>query len=195
MALPQRQQVLARTLLEENTQVLAQAHRLTDDLDEIQMNWRPPDGGWSVGLILEHLCLGAESYLGSAQKAAVSPTAPRGGPEAKWQPSLGGQFLLTALRSPVKLPAPPALRPLKEARPAVRAEFLRYHAEVSKLLESTIGLEWKKISVPSPASRLLSMNLGDAFVILVKHAQRHLAQMERVLARPGFPAGAKVPQG
>jgi hypothetical protein len=195
MALPQRQQALARTLLEENAQILAQVHRLTDNLDETQLNWQPPDGGWGVGLILEHLCLGAESYMNPAQKAAASPTAPRGGPDAKWQPSLGGQFLLTALRSPLKLPAPPALKPLKSPRPGVRAEFLRFHGELSRLLVSTIELEWKKIDIPSPASRLLKMNMGDAFVILIKHAQRHLAQMERVAARQGFPAAAEALQG
>jgi hypothetical protein len=195
MALPQKQQVLAHTLILENAQILDKVRRLTDDLDETQLSWRPPDGGWSVSLILEHLCLGAESYLGSAQTAAALPTAPKTGPDAKWQPSLGGQFLLMALRSPLKLPAPGALQPVKGPRPGVRAEFLRFHGALSQLLESTGGLEWKKIEIPSPVSRLLSLNMGDAFIILVKHAQRHLGQMERLLAGPGFPRSALASHG
>ena len=75
MALPQKQQALAKTLLEENAQILARVHRLTDTLSDTQLNCRPPDGGWSVALILEHLCLGAESYMGPAQKAAGLPSA------------------------------------------------------------------------------------------------------------------------
>jgi hypothetical protein len=31
------------------------------------------------------------------------------------------------------------------------------------------------------------MNLGDAFMTLVVHAQRHLRQIERIKARPEFP--------
>jgi hypothetical protein len=42
----------------------------------------------------------------------------------------------------------------------------------------------------SPASRLIRMNLGDAFRILVVHGRRHLGQIERVLARDAFPRAA-----
>jgi hypothetical protein len=144
--------------------------------------------------VLEHLCLAVEGYLGPARKAAGLPTAPKGGPDTKWQPSIGGQLLLTALRTPLKLPAPPALQPRNGPRPDVRNEFIRFHTDLSRLLESVVGLEWKKIEIPSPASRFLTMNIGDAFVILVKHAQKHLGQVEGIRSRPEFPAGTATPQ-
>jgi hypothetical protein len=37
------------------------------------------------------------------------------------------------------------------------------------------------------ASRLIRLNLGDCFMVGVAHARRHLGQIERIRAQPGFP--------
>ncbi len=46
----------------------------------------------------------------------------------------------------------------------------------------------RKLRMTSPVTPLVRrLNLGDAFVIIVVHAQRHMRQIERVIAAPGFP--------
>jgi hypothetical protein len=54
-----------------------------------------------------------------------------------------------------------------------------------------VGLDWKQNRVASPVTSLIGYNLGDAFSILVVHAERHLRQIGRVEARPDFPSAGR----
>jgi hypothetical protein len=55
------------------------------------------------------------------------------------------------------------------------------------LIERARPLEWRRLRIASPLSRLIRLNLGDCFMVGVAHARRHLGQIERIRAQPGFP--------
>ena len=99
-----------------------------------------------------------------------------------------GGFLANALRAPRKLPAPRAYVPALVPRPDVFEEFRARQRDTALLLERARALEWSRLHLAAPISRLIRLNLGDCFTIVVAHARRHLGQIERIRGQAGFPA-------
>jgi DinB family protein len=179
-------------LLGDVEQIRERARRLTGDLSAGQLGWGPPGDGWSVGQVLEHLLISDHSYvvrmrplIESARARSTSP-AP-----ASWRPTLAGRFLIKSLAPTAtrKLPAPSVYRPGPTARAGVVAEYLRSLDELAALMRGARGLDLGHLRMSSPVSKLIRLHVGDGFSIMVVHAQRHLGQIERVEASPGFPQG------
>ena len=42
---------------------IEQIERLRTELGYLQLGWRPPDGGWSIAQVFEHLIAADASYL------------------------------------------------------------------------------------------------------------------------------------
>jgi hypothetical protein len=155
------------------------------------MNWRPPDGGWSIAQLFEHLTVSTEIYFPLIRSRLAGSTANPARLQA-WKPSLWGRVLIRSLQPTTlrKLPAPRIIRPGAQARANVVSEFLRALRETAELVRQARGHDLRRLRFPSPVSALLrGFNVGDAFLIIVVHAQRHLKQIERVQAHPAFPAG------
>ena len=175
---------LARMTRETDARVAA----LVEPLAERQRRWRPPDGGWSIADVLEHLCVVYDSYSGALHDLIDDSNARAAENGAQWGPTLVGGMMVKSFKSDRKLPAPKLFRPAPDARAGVLEEFLSRERELLGRLERARHLELRKTKLASPVSRLIRINLGDALGILVQHARRHLGQMERVRARVGFPA-------
>ncbi len=153
------------------------------------LSWAPPGGGWSIGQVLEHLIVAADSYLTPMRRLIDDALATSGGGrDPLWRPSLMGGFLARSLRAPRKLPAPRAYLPALLPRPNPLEEFRARLRDTGLLLERARPLEWNRLRLGSPISRLIRLNLGDCFAIGAAHARRHLGQVERIRAEPGFPA-------
>jgi len=167
--------------------------RLTGGLDDRALGWRPPDGGWSVAQVFEHLVMGNELYFPVMRGllADVTPASP--GEAPPWRPSFFGRLLIRSLRpvSRRKLPTTSKLKPGLTVRDGVINEFLRTMRDTSDIIWKAHGLDLRRLRMTSPVSSLVrGLNLGDAFIIIVVHAQRHLGQIERVQAATGFPRAA-----
>jgi hypothetical protein len=164
----------------------ANASRLQElgsGLADVDLGRRPPWGGWSVGEIYEHLCIADDGYLEQMRAILARPDTPRAPLGAvEWRPSIAGRLLADGLRGERKLPSPKSFRPGPSPRPDVVGEYLKRVAELRRMLEESARLEWRRVRMRSPAFRLIPMNLGDAFTILVVHAARHVKQIERVRA-------------
>lgn len=140
----------------------------------------PPDGGWSVAQVFEHLCVANAPYLERTIPEGVARArASRHGARA-WRPSLLGGLLLASMRegNRRRLPAPAQWRVGETVRPGVVEAFLSGMADLEVHLAALEGHDWRA-GVHSPLSPLLRMNVGDACAVLVEHAHRHLAQAER----------------
>ena len=163
------------------------AQAIRDEADAAELAWRPPTGGWSVGEVFEHLCVANDSYLVMLRHVLANPPAgdPRAGAQQVWRPSLAGRMLVASFTSPRKLPAPKMWRPEPIARPHVIDAFLERQAELVELIERSLAFKWMRVRLASPVSLLIRMNVGDAFNILVRHAERHFAQIDRVRASKG----------
>jgi hypothetical protein len=155
--------------------------------EETFLRPRPPERpgqppGWSIGQLLEHLCVANDSYL-ERIRALVRPDAPRAAPGATWKPTLLGGLLIRSLAGERPLPAPRIWRVGPRVRPDVVAEFMRRERELVDLLRAGAELDWRRLRTSSPVSPLIRLDLGDCYTILVVHARRHVGQMERLRAR------------
>ena len=155
-------------------------------LPESKFREVPPDGGWSVAQIFEHLCVANRSYLDGPLPEAVAKAAARGAEVRAWKPSFVGGWLTRALVEGAKpMPAPKLYRVHQHPRPNVVDEFLRSVTEARQLLLEADGHDLST-GLTSPVSPLFRMNVGDAFRILVVHSHRHLAQAERTRRAVGM---------
>jgi hypothetical protein len=161
----------------------ARASELQRTADTPAFEWQPPEGGWSAGQVFEHLCVANDSYLVQLRRVlgTVSATT-RDAVDRLWRPSLAGRLLARSMESPRKLPAPKMWRPAPVPRPNVIGEFLTRQREIEQLIQASMAHDWRRLRLASPISKLIRMNVGDAFTVLVRHAERHFRQIDSRLA-------------
>jgi hypothetical protein len=141
----------------------------------------PAPGAWSAAQALEHLVLASGSYL-AVMRQRVEATPASGGGDPLWRPTLGGRLLARSMTSARRFPAPRGWAPAAEPRPHVREAWTVELQELDALLERAAGLPWNRVRFGSPVTALIRLNLGDGFLILVAHAERHFGQIDRAVA-------------
>jgi hypothetical protein len=161
--------------------------RIARPLDPERSNRRPSDRGWSVGQVLEHLCVTVELYEAPLQALLRSARVDAAAPLREWRPTLFGRLLVGSLASPRKLPTPKRMAPSLTPRAGVLEAFLGMHAALVTRMDHAASFDWRALRMSSPAvSRVLQplarLNLGDVFSVFVVHAERHARQIERVVA-------------
>jgi hypothetical protein len=167
-------------LVASNHAVINRIREATTGVRDDQLHQKPPDGGWSIAEVLEHLIVSADSYLGPMRSVVDEHRERKAAPDATWKPTFMGGMLAQSLRNPRKLPSPRSYKVGLSPRPRVLEEFLHRQEEVGRRLSDAAGLDWRRIKIRSPVVPILSMNLGDALTVLVVHAERHAMQIERV---------------
>jgi uncharacterized damage-inducible protein DinB len=182
MAAPVSQVDHRAKLLDANRVVIARIRDAVSTVPPTDLDRKPPAGGWSIAEVLEHLIVSADSYLGTLRSILARKDRRTAHTGTMWKPSLMGGLLAASLRSERKLPAPRLYKPGPEPRERVLAEFLRRQEEVGTLLGAAGDVDWGSARFTSPVSRLMRMNVGDALTVLVVHAERHAAQIDRVKA-------------
>jgi hypothetical protein len=171
------------TLLTANGAVIARIRDSVTDVPAYALTRRPPDGGWSIAEVLEHLIVSADSYLIPMRRLVKRNNGGLADASAMWKPTLMGGLLASSLRNPRKLPTPRGYKPGPSPRPRVLEEFLQRQEDVGRLLTETGTMDWRRVRMRSPVLPIITMNLGDALTVLVVHAERHAAQIERVKAK------------
>ncbi len=99
-----------------------------------------------------------------------------------------GRLLIRALGpdASVKVKAPKIFQPSRSAIGAdVVPRFAAHQRELLAYLERMAGRDLGRITMSSPASRLITYRLSDAWRIIVVHELNHVAQAERALAAAG----------
>lgn len=154
---------------------------VTRGLTPAQLATTPPQGGWSIAQVFEHLCRVAESYDPVIERALAGARARTGTPR-EFRGTLFGTLLRKALmesnRNP--MPAPRAWQPLVARERAVEA-FVAHARRTADRLREAERLD-ARVMLSSPMLWLLRMNLAEALAIDVVHAERHLGQAERARA-------------
>ena len=167
------------------------AKAVAADLTEAQLNWKPSAEQWSIAQCLEHLAVatkGFDKYFTEVLERAASKSAITSPPAYK--PTMMGGWLArhVAPESPKKLRAPRLFRPGDAS--AIQGSLQMFLDEQQKFIEvvrQSTGIDYNKTRIRSPVTPLVRYSLGDAFVITVLHAQRHLAQARRVRESQRFP--------
>ena len=195
MKISQAQQ--AQTLMAAMHALDERAAEIARAVDQAAFDWQPPEGGWSAGQVFEHLCVANDSYLMVLRPLLErrSRTQGRDPADAAWRPTFAGRLLARSMESPRKLRAPKMWRPAPAPRSNVIAEFLTRQREIEALIERSLTVEWQHVRLASPVSSLIRMNIGDAFTILVLHAERHFRQIDGRLAAYAESIGGHVVAG
>ena len=155
-------------------------------LPEAKFREAPPDGGWSVAQVFEHLCVSNLSYLEGPLPAAVARAVERGAAGRDWRPSFIGGWLTRALMEGAQPTwSPKRYRVGIEVRANVVDEFLATVRRVRELMVEADGSDLR-VMMSSPVNALFRLNVGDAFRVLVVHSHRHLAQAERTRRSVGM---------
>lgn len=168
---------------------IADLRREVGPLTYLQLGWRPPDGGWSVAQVIEHLTISDQSYIDRLD--ALLARRPPQPVYEEWKPSLIGGFLVRSLMpaSERKLPAPARWRPAPQPRADGLEAYIRIREHLIDVVMRADGHDLRRTRLSSPVSRLIRLNLGDAIMALVVHTHRHLKQIARIKAHAEFPAG------
>ena len=161
--------------------------RLVRPLDGERLHRRPPDGGWSVGQVLEHLCISVEIYEPGFQTMLRSARGDAAAALREWKPAIFGRMLVYSLTAPRKLPAPKGMAPAVTPRGGVLEAFLGHHSTLATRIQDTGRFDWRAAHMASPVvprvlQPLARLNLGDVLSVFVVHAERHARQIERVIA-------------
>ncbi len=152
---------------------------LARGLDPEQLVRRPAPGTWSVGEVLEHLCLADELYAKPVATLIHRAHIDAGAPFREWRPSLLGKLVVGRLAKPKPMKTTRAMRPGPTPRNGVVEDFLTRDLRLRHRMDDSLTLDWQDLRLyPPHMPPLLKFNLGDVFNVHVVHVRRHLGQME-----------------
>jgi hypothetical protein len=152
-------------------------------LDSGKLNEHPEPTGWSVGEVLEHLCIADELYeeplrmlVGASARDAAAATR-------EWKPSFFGKLAAGMLAKPGKMKAPKVFQPGPTPRGDVLAAFVAGDQSVLDMMDKASSLDWRAVRISTPAmpAFMPKFNLGDVFRIHAVHTARHAKQIERLV--------------
>jgi hypothetical protein len=160
---------------------------LARPLDPEQLVRRPDPPGWSVGEVLEHLCVADEVYARPLATLIHRAHVDAGAPLREWRPTFMGRMFVTRLEQPKPMRAPKFFRPGPTPRNGVVEDFLSRDTRLTHRMDEAASLDWLELRMAPPMLPLplFKFNLGDVFRLHVVHVRRHLGQMERVAAGLG----------
>jgi hypothetical protein len=151
-------------------------------LDPSQINEHPEPKGWSIGQVLEHLCVADELYRAPFADLIRHSRPDAGAPTRTWKSSLIGGMIAESLIRPKPLSAPKVFRPGPTPRNGVVEDLLARELTFVKTMEDGASYDWRALRIRSPALPRWApkMNVGDGFRIHIVHLTRHSHQIERL---------------
>jgi len=183
MRIPQRE--LYQQLRAEATATRDRIAALVRPLDSARINEHPEPTGWSVGQVLEHLCVTDELYEVPLAALLRGARPDAGAPAREWKPSLIGGMIAGALRKPRPLKAPKVFTPGPQPRNGVVEALLSRETRFVQAMDDASSYDWRALRIGSPALPRWApkMNLGDGFRIHIVHLTRHSHQVERLVGK------------
>jgi hypothetical protein len=152
-------------------------------LNPAQLNEHPEPSGWSVGQVLEHLCVADDLYRDGFAALMLRSRPDAGAPARQWKPSFIGGLIAKSLINPKRLNSPKVFRPGPTPRNGVVETLLAQELEFVTAMDAAASFDWKALRIGSPAlpKWAPTMNLGDGFRIHVVHVTRHTKHIERLV--------------
>jgi len=169
----------------EMRQIIEEIDALRRQLTPEQLHWKPAGDQWSIAQIFEHLLLTDRPSV--EPLAAVIATAPRGA--TAWKPTIMGRLILMAVEPATrrKTKAKKGFLPAQRPSGDVVAEYVGVRKQLLELVLESERINLNAARTRFPIRTPFRYNLGDAFMILVRHTQRHLQQISRIRSHAEFP--------
>lgn len=170
-------------------EVLTEADRLMRPLSDVQVNWQPAAGTWSVGECVDHLSITTRRFRDSIEEALIDSRRRNWSYADPAKPSPFGLLFLRVVEPPVgfgKVKAPRDLLP-QPNRPSreILSEFQTVHQGVLTHLPEY--LKWDQNRTRVKSAFPVKFSLGLMLRVIPAHCRRHLWQAEQVAKMPGFP--------
>ena len=168
-----------------------EADALVAPLTEVQFNWSPATGRWSVAECIDHLNVTARLYLPRIDEAIAEAIRRGLYGDGPYTHDLLGRLFVLSMEPPakIKVKAPESFRPgARRARSEIMAAFRAYQVQFVDRLRQANGLDLRRAKVHSPASSWIKVSLNSGFALMVAHERPHLWQAQQVVTSPGFPS-------
>ena len=151
-------------------------------LDGGQLAEHPEPGGWSVGEVLEHLCVSDGVYEAKMKQLIATARRDAAAPNREWKPTFLGGLIARGLQGQKTVRTFKVFEPGPTPRGGVLDAFLSMQQAVLGMMDDASSVDWNKAKLGSAVMPWFApkMNLGDAFRIHAVHATRHAGQVERV---------------
>jgi hypothetical protein len=163
-------------------------------LNENQLNWKPNDRSWSIAEVLAHLNAYSSFYHPAFIKKTENtkfrkPTenfisSPLG--RSAWKSMKLGR--LKNIKR--KFKAPQSYNPTISAKwleGNVLESFLTNQDELISIFEKSKEINIRKAKSPISLSKIIKLRMGDAFMFVVYHNERHIQQIKNLLQLQDFP--------
>ncbi len=163
--------------------------QLSSSLTNEQLYWRAQANSWSISEVMAHLYLTDSSYLRALDKKMAASPLGTGDGIVRTSPFGSVYYRYIKPGSWLKLPAPKIFRPKPDPISGKGIDFSTFHRHNQQLLERLLGYADKNLeqfTFPSPVTKLLRLNMGEALLILIAHHERHLVQAQKVKKAGGF---------
>ncbi len=143
---------------------------------------------WSANQCLQHLNSYGLYYLPAIEKSILAAVTKKDIPQAMFKPGWLGNYF-TSLMQPKedgslsrRMKSPQKHQPQNNADShLVIAEFIEQQERLLILLEEAKQLDLNSIKVPISISPFIKLKLGDVFMFLAAHNQRHILQARKAL--------------
>jgi hypothetical protein len=177
---------LIYNLQQQTEELLSKAVSKYQMMSQVKMLKQPAENKWSAAQCLEHLNSYGRYYLPEIEKAITDALADNISPREQFTTGwLGNYFtnlMLPKEGKQKKMKAPKDHQPKVDldADKAV-SEFIDQQEKLLALLDKAGQVDLNKVRVPISIAKLIKLKLGDVFMFLIAHNQRHIMQVERAL--------------
>lgn len=163
-------------------------------LSDAQLNWQPNERTWSIAQCLAHLNAYYRYYI-PVFRGKISNTRFKDSPEFFTSSPLG----IAVYRS-VKLGKAKnvkrKLKSTKDYNPLINTtlslvnpvdEYLEHIKDFKAVIREGASINLRKTKCPLSLRPVVKLNMGDAFIFIAYHNERHIEQMNKVMRLPRFP--------
>ena len=157
---------------------------------------QPSQNKWSAAQCIEHLNSYGRYYL-QAIEVAIENAARKGwSAKAEFKTGWLGHYFTEMMKPKEgkklkKMAAPKDHTPLPDLNAyQVIAEFIDQQEKMLKLLEDAKGINLNKTTVAISIAKFIKLKLGDVFLFLAAHNERHILQAEKAFGNGKFEIGS-----
>lgn len=178
-------QILLSSLQQETSELLAFARHLQPQKQAVLLQ-TPANGGWSIAQVLEHLNTYSHYYLPLLTNA-LAQSKPASSPQ--FRPGWLGNYFTRLIQPAANGTIQKKMKAAKQHLPApqlnarnVLQTFITHQEQLLQVLQQASGKDLGNIKIPVSILPVLKLKTGDILRFLCAHQQRHLKQMQLVLA-------------
>lgn len=175
------------TQVTDETTQLIQEVKVFQQLNNQQLTWKPNEKTWSINDCLDHLNSVNSYYLKQLKKAVELNKLPA---QETFKSGFFGNIMVKNMKPvfeenkevkiPMKMKTLGDLQPKQQNTDNVFTNFLEQQNQFLSFLEKAKTMNLTKNNISSMVGSILQFRLGDCFLFIVAHNQRHIEQAKNI---------------